>query len=145
MADKFDLSLAVDIPKPVALMQKLLDMNESYGNGSVHDFFLSYYGSMPASMGGSHEKARTHFNRSVELSNGLSAGPYVALASSVCVANQDSKEFKSLLNQALSIDVNKNISIRLANILSQNKAQWMLDHIDNYFIDDKPGEGELSQ
>jgi predicted anti-sigma-YlaC factor YlaD len=145
MCDKFDMSLAVDIPKPVAFMHKLLAMNETFGNGSVHDFFISYYGGMPESMGGSEEKARQHFRRSVELSQGWAASPYVALASTLCVAKQDIKEFKTLMQQALAIDVDKNISNRLANIISQNKARWMLDHRDNYFLDIEPAGGEKQQ
>lgn len=133
-ADKFDMSLALNMPKAVAFMNHLLNINETYGNGSVHDFFISYYGSMPASMGGSEEKSREHFARSIELSEGKSAGPYVSLATSVCVSKQKVKEFKELLNKALAIDVDKNISNRLANIISQRKAKWLLEHIDNYFL-----------
>jgi predicted anti-sigma-YlaC factor YlaD len=144
-ADKFDMSLAVDVPKPVAFMLKLLSMNETFGNGSVHDFFVSYYGGMPASMGGSEEKARYHFNRSLELSRGLSVAPYLALALSVSVANQNVNEFKQLLNTAFAIDVEKNIPCRLVNILNQNRARWMLNHIDKYFLIDEPSEGENPQ
>lgn len=134
--DKFDMSLAVDMPKAVALMNQLLSLNETYGNGSVHDFFISYYGSMPESMGGSEEKSREHFKRSVELSKGETAGPYVSLATSVCVSKQYVDEFKELLTKALAINVDKNVSNRLANILSQRKAQWLLDHIDDFFLID---------
>lgn len=135
-ADKFDMKLALNMPKAVAFMNHLLKMHETYGNGSVHDFFISYYGSMPASMGGSEKKSREHFARSLELSKGKSAGTYVSLATSVCVSKQNIQEFKELLNKALSIDVDQHISNRLANTISQRKAQWLLDHIDNFFLID---------
>ncbi len=133
-ADKFDMSLALNMPKAVAFMNHLLEMHEFYGNGSVHDFFISYYGSMPKSMGGDEKKAREHFTRSLELSQGKSAAPYVSLATSVCVTNQDQKEFTELLNKALAIDVNQYPAGRLANIISQRKASWLLENIDNYFL-----------
>lgn len=145
--DKFDMELAIDMPKAIACMHKLLALKEDYGNGSVHDFFVSFYGSMPKSMGGSEEKARKHFARSQELSNNLSIGSYVSLATSVCVKNQNVEEFKELLNKALSIDIDKNIANRLANTLSQTKAKFLLTHIDNYFLieddDDTEFEEEL--
>ncbi len=141
-ADKFDMKIAVNMPKAVALMNRLLEMNDTYGNGSVHDFFISYYGSMPASMGGSEEKSREHFARSIDLSKGQSVGPYVALATSVCVAKQNIKEFKGLLNKALAIDVDKNLSNRLANIISQHKAEWLLDHMDNFFLIEDENDSE---
>ena len=133
-ADKFDMKLALNMPKAVALMKLLLKLNESFGNGVVHDFFISYYGSMPLSMGGSEEKARHHFSRSLELSKGTSAGPYVSLATSVCVSNQYHEEFQTLLNQALTIDVEAYSANRLANTISQNRARWLLDYMDNFFI-----------
>jgi predicted anti-sigma-YlaC factor YlaD len=132
--DKFDMSLALDMPKAVACMQRLLSLHESYGAGSVHDFFISYYGSMPASMGGSEKKAREHFARSLELSGGAAAGPYVSLASSVSVGNQNAAEFQSLLEHALAIPVDRYPHIRLANILSCSRAGWLLKHKDNYFL-----------
>ncbi len=136
-ADKFDMKLALDMPKAVSFMNHLLDMHESYGTGAVHDFFISYYGSMPKSMGGSEEKARKHFTRSLELSQGASAGPYVSLAASVCVGKQDHKEFTDLLTKALAIDADQYPANRLANIISQRKAQWLIKHIDNYFLWDE--------
>ncbi len=133
-ADKFDMQLAVEMPRAVACMNHLLTIHPTYGKGSVHDFFISYYGSMPESMGGSEKKARHHFKESQALSKGESAGPYVSLATSVCVAKQYADEFKSLLEKALAIDANKNVALRLTNILSQQKASWLLAHIDNYFL-----------
>lgn len=141
--DKFDMTLALNMPKAVALMNLLLTFNESFGNGMVHDFFISYFGSMPPSMGGSEEKARHHFSRSLELSKGEAAGPYVSLALSVCVSKQYHQEFQTLLNQALAINVDAYIPNRLANTINQHRAQWLLDHIDNYFLLDTDSDNEF--
>lgn len=139
--DKFDMKIALNMPKAVAFMNHLLKLHESYGNGSVHDFFISYYGSMPKSMGGSEKKSREHFARSCELSQGRSTSPFVSLATSVCVAKQDVKEFRELLKKALAIDADSYIPNRLVNIINQRKAAWLLEHIDNYFlIDDATDE-----
>jgi len=133
-ADKFDMNLAVNIFKPVAMMNLLLKLNESYNNGSVHDFFISYYGSMPASMGGDYKKAREHFNRSIQLSEGKNISPYIALATTVCVAEQNIKEFSSLLEKVISLNIDDILENRLANTILQNKAKWLLKNRDNFFI-----------
>ena len=133
-ADKSDVTLTVDIPKAVALIRKVLDFKDSYGEGAAHEFFISFYGAMPAAMGGSEEKARQHFALAVKYSRGLKLSPYIALATTVCVKNQDLGEFKSLLETALKIDVNKNTANRLVNILNQQKARWLLEHSDNLFL-----------
>jgi len=133
-ADKSDVTLAVDIPKAVALIQKVLDLNDSYDQGAAHEFFISYYGAMPAAMGGSDEKARMHFERAVKCSRGLKLSPYISLATTVSVKNQNIEEFRSLLQTALKIDVNRNPANRLVNILNEQKARWLLDHVDNFFL-----------
>jgi len=69
------------------------------------------------------------------LSRGLRVGPYVALASSVCVKNQNVGEYRDLLGKALAVDVNADVPDRLVNIINQRRARWMLDHIDDYFIE----------
>ncbi len=140
-SDPFDVSIGVGVKKAAAMMEAGLRLDESYGGGSIHDFFILYYGSLPQSMGGSEEKARYHFKRAVELSQGLTASPYVALASTVSVSNQNQKEFTDLLNRALAIDVSKKTGNRLANIIAQRKAQWLLDHREDRFLSDtKEGE-----
>ena len=138
MADKFDLGMLLGLKRAVSLVAKTEAYNRDYGNGAIDDFYISYYGSLPPSMGGSQEKARAHYERAVELSQGRSASPHVALAASVSVTNQAIDEFRQLLDKALAVDVSRRDASRLSNILSQQKARWMLDHIDEYFLIDEP-------
>jgi hypothetical protein len=85
-------------------------------------------------MGGSPARARQHFERSVALSNGRSAAPYVAFARAVLLPAQKRDEFVQMLTQALQIDVDGDASLRLANILAQDQARFLLDHIDDLFL-----------
>jgi len=135
--DPFDMKLGLSLSQAEAMMNKVLELDENFNNGSVHDFFILYYGSIPEYMGGSSEKARKHFRKAVELSKGRSASPYLSLASTVSVKEQNIKEFKALLNQALKIDPDKYMSLRLQNTIYQKKAKWMLDHIEDYFVEIK--------
>jgi predicted anti-sigma-YlaC factor YlaD len=141
-ADKGDVGLLVEIPKAVTLINKVMEYNECYSEGAAHEFFISYYGAMPAAMGGSEEKAREHFAKAVACSRGNKSSPYLALATTVCVKNQNLAEFKSLLETALKVDVNKRPGNRLLNILNIQKAHWLLEHIDNFFL---PAEGDTTK
>jgi predicted anti-sigma-YlaC factor YlaD len=138
--DAFDLELLMSVPKAVSLMERALEMEEGFGGGMIHDFFISYYGSVPEAMGGSEEKARHHFARAVTFSEGMSASPYVALATTVSVKNQDAAEFRELLGKALAIDPDASPENRLANTLSQRKAHWLLEHLEDFFLLDSPLE-----
>jgi len=68
------------------------------------------------------------------LAGGFQAGPLVALAESVSLAKQDRSEFQSLLERALAVDVNAKPEYRLANRVSQRRAQWLLSRIDDLFL-----------
>jgi predicted anti-sigma-YlaC factor YlaD len=85
-------------------------------------------------MGGSTVRALEHFDRAVQLTRGEKASSYVSLASSVAVRKQDYKMFKDLLHKALAIDPNAVPEWRLVNILAQEKAQWLLDHSEELFL-----------
>ncbi|MBN1983141.1 MAG: TRAP transporter TatT component family protein [Chitinivibrionales bacterium] len=132
--DKFDMALSITAPTAVQCMKRLTQLNESFSNGMNHDFFISYYGSLPASMGGSIEKAREHFNRSVALSKGSTAAPFLALATSVSVATQNYQEFSDCLHKVLSLDTSTPSPQRLATVIAQNKARWLLNHADALFL-----------
>lgn len=132
--DVFDLKLSAHIPQAGKLMNRAYELDPDFSNGMIHEFYILYYASLPPEMGGDKEKARYHFRRAVELTNGLSASPYVSLATTLSVANQDRSEFRKLLEQALSIEPDKNPDSRLLNMIMQEKAEWYLNHIDDFFI-----------
>ncbi|MCP4135430.1 MAG: hypothetical protein GY754_30955 [bacterium] len=141
--DAFDVELGMTKENAVAMLKHALKLDESFGEGSIHDFFVAYYGSLPPSMGGSEEKARLHFARAVKLSKGKKASPYVGLATSISIKKQDVKEFTTLLEKALEIDVDADPKNRLANIITQQKAQWFLDHKeDKFLLDDEEDDDE---
>jgi len=138
--DTFDMELLLNLSKPIALLNRALELDESWSQGMIHDTLISIYGSLPQAMGGSQEKARYHFQKAVEYSGGLSPSPYVALASTVSVANQDVEEFQQLLAQAIAIDPEDNPDNRLQILLSQEKARWLLGHIEDFFLIDLEGD-----
>jgi predicted anti-sigma-YlaC factor YlaD len=139
-ADPFDIDMGIGVKNATLMIDTALNLEGDYGEGSIHDLLISYYGSLPQAMGGSEEKARYHFERAVEFSRGKKASPYVALASSISIKNQNMKEFTLLLNKALMINVDENPGNRLANIIAQRKARWLLDHRRDKFLLDTPGE-----
>ena len=60
----------------------------------------------------------------------MQAAPYVALAEAVAVPQQDRARFKLLLEQALAVDVNARPQYRLANLIMQRRARWLLARTD---------------
>jgi predicted anti-sigma-YlaC factor YlaD len=126
--------LVADVDAVRALMARGLELDESFDSGAFHEA-LVVLESLPAMMGGSVERARTHFQRAVELSKGGTPGPYVTMASSVSVTTQNRPEFEQLLGQALAIDPDREPSRRLATLIMQRRARELLRRADELFLD----------
>jgi predicted anti-sigma-YlaC factor YlaD len=116
-------------------MRRALDLDEAYDHGAIHEFMIAFEGGRSDAMGGSIERAREHFNRAVELSDGARAAPLVSLAETVSVRIQDRAEFESLLHRALRIDVDARPQWRLANLIMQRRARWLLGRADLLFLE----------
>ena len=130
-------ALTADLPLAGALANRALELDEAWGDGTIHEFFISFEGGRAGALGGSEPRAREHFRRAVELTGGRKASPYVSLAATVSVQRQDLAEFKALLAQALAVDVSAEPRWRLSNTLSQRKARWLLDHAADLFVEEE--------
>ncbi|MBW1742331.1 MAG: hypothetical protein JRJ47_02720, partial [Deltaproteobacteria bacterium] len=134
-SDPSNMSLVAELSIVEAMMRRALALDEDFNSGAIHEFFVAYEGRRSQAMGGSPERAQEHFERAVVLTQGKKASPYVALASSVAVRQQDYGMFKELLQKALGVDTDAVPKWRLANILAQEKAQWLLDHSPDLFLE----------
>jgi hypothetical protein len=127
--------LLADLPAIHALVERGLQLDEGYEAGAFHEAAV-VLDALPEAMGGSIARAREHFRRAVELSHDSRPGPYVTLATSVSVLQQDRKEFRTLLEKSLTFDPEKDPANRLATIVIQRKARALLERQDEFFVDD---------
>jgi hypothetical protein len=130
---KENAELTADQNLAEALMRRALALDETWEGGSIHDFFISYEGGR-AGMGGTYERATEHYRRARELSKGQRVSPLVSYAESVLLPQQKKAEFQAVLEEALAFDVNKAPSSRVANILAQRRAKWLLGRLDELFV-----------
>ena len=137
--------LIAELPMVEAMMDRALILDEAFNNGAIHSFFISYEMSRQGASGDPAARSRQHFERAVALSDGQQAGPFVALAEAVCIQNQDAKEFASLLNRALAIKVDERPEWRLANLVMQRRAKWLLARTDDLFLRSTPPQGKQSE
>ena len=127
-------ALVADLPAARVLLDRALELDEDFERGALHTAFITLE-SVGEAMGGSYERAREHFERAVELSDGQDAGPYLALAIGVAVAEENREEFRELLETALAIDPDEEPRNRLLNLIAQKRARVLLDHIDDLFFE----------
>ena len=129
-----DSELSADQKLAEALARRALALDETWDAGTIHDFFIAYEAGR-ISVGGSIERAREHFERATRIANGRRAFPYVTFAESACVGQQNRQEFKALLEQALALDASRPSDYRLANLLAQKRARWLLSRTDELFVE----------
>jgi hypothetical protein len=130
--------LLIDWPVVRALAERALALDETWGHGAIPELMITVE-SRGETLGGSEDRARRYFARAVELQQGMSPGPYVALATGVVKSKQDRDEFERLLRQALAIDPDGDPSRRLVTLITQKRAKLLLERIDDLFLEPSPG------
>jgi predicted anti-sigma-YlaC factor YlaD len=126
--------LIADLPQAEALIDRALELDESFDRGAIHAFLITYEMSRQGAPGDPAARARKHFDRAVELSGGKMAGPFVSWAEAVSVQKQDYAEFKAQLERALAINADAQPDCRLANLIMQHRANWLLAHAEDLFV-----------
>ncbi len=137
------ISLSKDNPDLVAdqgiveaLIDRALVLDEKFDHGAIHTFLIAYEASRNGAAGDFAVRARKHFDRAMELSGGHQASPLVSLAENVSLQKQNRAEFEALLKRALAIDVNAQPEDRLANLIMQRRARWLLRRTNELFLEE---------
>ena len=126
--------LIAQIPAMEALMDRALELDDSYHRGAIHTCLITYEMSRQGAAGDPAARARAHFERAMALAEGTSAAPLVALAEAVAVRQQDLKGFESLLNRALALNPDAHPDTRLLNLVMQRRARWLLSRKAELFL-----------
>jgi predicted anti-sigma-YlaC factor YlaD len=132
---KDDPFLVADLPAVEALVRRVLELDEAWDHGAVHVFLISYEMSRAGVSAEAPTRARNHYRRALELTEGRQAAPHVAYAEAVSVAERNRAEFEHALQDALRVDPGARPEWRLANAVMQRRARWLLDRIDRWFAD----------
>jgi predicted anti-sigma-YlaC factor YlaD len=128
-----DLMMLPEIPRFEALADRVLELDETYEEGAIHGFLITYEMSRLNPKPDRFAIAKKHFDRNLELAHGHQAGPYVTYAENVLVAQKNKAEFENMLRQAIRIDPNRWPEHRQLNLLMQRRARWLLSRSNQLF------------
>jgi len=132
--DNMNVQLSLKIGNALACLDKAYELDPNYGNGSLEELYVQILASLPPELGGSLVKAEEHYQKAFELSGGKSASLYMAWASTVLMNQQDVEGFTEYMHKILDLNLDDAPEIRLQNAMAQKKAQWYLDHLDEFFL-----------
>ena len=131
-AHSSDWEAIAQLAKIKALVATILDLNETHDNGNAHLYMGVLDSQLPPTLGGKPEKARIHFERVIELSNGRNLFAKVLFAENYARLVFDRELHDQLLNEVISADpVEQNLT--LTNTLAQEKAKQLLAESEDYF------------
>ncbi|MCP4198587.1 MAG: hypothetical protein GY762_15690, partial [Proteobacteria bacterium] len=117
-----DSEALMGIPKVEAIMNKILEVDETYNNGIIHAYFGAYYGSFSEVLGGQPEKAKYHFERAFEISGSEFLYFYVLYAQIYAVQIQDKNLFITTLKNVSATHIELNHETTMANKIAKIKA-----------------------
>ncbi|MBP7829350.1 MAG: hypothetical protein KA248_05490 [Kiritimatiellae bacterium] len=132
LASSDSVEALAQLGRAVALMQRVLELEPDYRQGSAHLFFGLYYAVQPLGAGRDMEKAQRHFQRVFEL-----AGPDYLLAR-VTYAEYyaryrfDRELFENTLRDVLAPREDPP-DYRLMNAVARLRAQALLDRVEEFF------------
>jgi len=124
------------LPEVEALLEQSLVLDEAWDNGALHEFKVVLAGAVPGQP--DYDEIRRHYDRALVLSGGQSAGLHVAYAEAVSVPTQNSAEFREMMEQALAVDPDANPDNRLVTLIAHRRATWLLERIEDLFLDVDP-------
>lgn len=128
---KSDWNAIAQLAQVKAIVQRILELDETYKQGSAHLYMAVLESLLPASLGGKPDQALMHFQRAQQLSpanlmvNVLYAKHYARMIF-------DRSLHDELLNQAISANPEAP-GLTLINTLAQQQARHLLTDGEDYF------------
>lgn len=120
-------------PVATQIVDRCYELDPGWDGGAIRELLITLEPLRPGP--GGAERARAHYEAVVAGSGGKRAGPHVALATAVALKAQDKEAFVALLDAALAVDVEAEPASRLANEYARKKARFLLDNLDELFLE----------
>lgn len=125
-------ALLARLPEVEAMLDRALDLDEAWNGGALHEFAINLE---PTRAGAPDDAAlERHYRRALELSAGSRASLHVTYAEVAAIPRQDRGQFTELLERALGVDIDADPDQRLLNVIAQQRARWLLENIDEFFL-----------
>lgn len=129
MAMSEDLSLAVDLPVIVTLVEHVLELDETFEDGAALVFLGGFNSQYPAQFGGSVEKGKEYFERALKVTKRRAHQVQLNYARLYALTVNDRALFLSLLNEIIEAP-DQGHDVRLANKIARVRAELLLSKVD---------------
>ncbi len=142
-----DQRAVAELPKVVAIMERLAEIAPGFYHGGPHLFLGVYYASRGSTLGGDVKKSRSHFGEVARLTDGKYLIADVLYARFTCVALGESNpaeartEFDRRLRGVLAARDDIDPENRLVTGIAKSRAKKLLPELDDLILPPLPDEG----
>jgi tetratricopeptide (TPR) repeat protein len=123
----------MDIPKAQAMLERVIELDETFYYGSAHAALGALYAAQPRMMGDTSAKAKQHFDKAFEISGRKLLFVHVYYAKFYAYQIQDRDLFIKSLEEVLDAPPDILPDRAFANEVAKRKARILLDNVDMYF------------
>lgn len=128
-----DAASLIQLAKPTAMMQRVLELDDTFYYGSAHLYFGVYYGARPPMFGGDFAKSKNHFDRAREINHNKLL--IVDLLQAQYLSRQmfDQKDFHQRLTKIVEAPQDLYPELTLLNQIAKRKARLLLSKEEQWF------------
>ena len=119
--------------RPTSMMKRVLELDETYYYGSAHMYFGVFYGGRSRMFGGDFDKARFHFDKARELTNGKLLVVDLLQAQFLARQEFDQEDFHNRLTKIVNAPNDLYPELALLNEIAKRKAQILLSKEEEWF------------
>lgn len=132
MAHKDDFNALADIARIEAIMNRVIELDETYKDGAAYLYLGTLATFLPPALGGKAEQGRQYFEKAISLSGGKNLMTKVVYAKLYAKMMFDRQLHDRLLNEVMETDPNID-GYTLINTYARQQAGKLLDEADDYF------------
>ena len=141
---KDDPMQVIDLARVELMMQRVLELDETFYFGGAHLFYTVYYGDRAPAIGGDPEKAKEHIAHVDRINDGKFLMSKLYLARYYAYPKQDLKLYKQALQEILDAPSDIYPGEEAATSLAKSRAKRWLDQVDVLF-DPEMEEGDTDE
>ncbi|VAW53516.1 hypothetical protein MNBD_GAMMA06-734 [hydrothermal vent metagenome] len=128
-----DAASLIQLAKPTAMMQRVLELNDTFYYGSAHMYFGVYYGARPPMFGGDFAKSKKYFNRAREITENKLLIADLLQAQYLSRQMFDQDDFHQRLTKIIDAPEDLYPELTLLNQIAKRKARILLSKEQQWF------------
>ncbi|HEY3495488.1 MAG TPA: TRAP transporter TatT component family protein, partial [Polyangiaceae bacterium] len=133
-----DLTLVADLPLAQTLVERSVELDETFYNAAGHTFLGVVNSSRGQAVGGDPAKGKQHFERALALTKRKALLPIVNYAGYYAVQEQNRPLFDALIKEVLEAPAPTPAPLALPNTIAKRRAQRLQSQADSLILPPLP-------